>query len=52
MSRCTRWIIERDTLAQASVMRRLKSCKVCRGIAYTCCFRYPPRKKSSGVISD
>ncbi|GBN93909.1 hypothetical protein AVEN_30298-1 [Araneus ventricosus] len=27
------------------------SCNVCRGVAYTCCLRYPHRKKSLGVKS-
>ena len=28
------------------------SCNICGGVAYTCCFRYLNRKKSSGVRSS
>ncbi|CAL1270598.1 unnamed protein product, partial [Larinioides sclopetarius] len=43
--------IELDTLAQAFVTRRLRSCNVCRGVTYTCCSKYPCRKQSSEARS-
>ncbi|GFV87308.1 hypothetical protein TNCV_4032801 [Trichonephila clavipes] len=52
MSHHARWSIECGTLAQESVMRALRSCNVCGGIAYTYRFRYPHREMSSGFRSD
>ena len=45
ISHCTRWSIEGDMLAQAPVMRRLRSYNVCGGFAYTCCFGNPTEKR-------
>ncbi|GBN33752.1 hypothetical protein AVEN_69990-1 [Araneus ventricosus] len=39
------------TEAQASVMRRRRSCNVGGGVAYTCPFMCPHKKKSNGVKS-
>ncbi|GBO37196.1 hypothetical protein AVEN_209440-1, partial [Araneus ventricosus] len=39
------------TEAQASVMRRRRSCNIGRGVAYTCPFMCPHKKKSNGVKS-
>ncbi|GBL96073.1 hypothetical protein AVEN_104314-1 [Araneus ventricosus] len=40
------------TEAQASVMRRRRSCNVGGGVAYTCPFMCPHNRKSNGVKSD
>ncbi|GBO17099.1 hypothetical protein AVEN_185268-1, partial [Araneus ventricosus] len=39
------------TEAQASVMRRRRFCNVGRGVAYTCPFMCPHKKKFNGVKS-
>ncbi|GBM15583.1 hypothetical protein AVEN_95227-1 [Araneus ventricosus] len=38
--------------AQASVMSRRRSCIAGRGVAYTCTFMSPHKKKSNGVKSE
>ncbi|GBM85498.1 hypothetical protein AVEN_167647-1 [Araneus ventricosus] len=50
ISRCTLCNMAGVTEAQASVMRRLRSCNVGGGVAYTCPFMCP-HKKSNGVES-
>lgn len=40
ISHCTVWSIDVDTLVQASAISILRSCNVCRGVAYVWCFRY------------
>lgn len=49
MPRFTSCRRERNMLAQASVMRRLTPCDVCRSYRYICYFNYPYRKMSFGI---
>ncbi|GFX39678.1 uncharacterized protein TNCV_2104221 [Trichonephila clavipes] len=52
MSRCPRWSIERDTSAQASVVRPLRSCNAYGGGTYIYCSGIPQEKVQWSQIRE